>query len=152
MTKKAAAVVKEEKQPEVAVTAEPVSPVHASAERSCIHPNPPEGYGFWSDWNTQEALAEESAMSTSLKIPVKLRGPMPPFEGGPLLWNDTPFDVTSHSWSVAKREQLPSTYRAITDWHSTEGLAHEHELANFHRSNESHSSVHLAIPSPVLRQ
>ena len=160
--KNKAAVVKEEKQAEVAVTAEPVevavtaepvSPVHAPpAERTCLHPTPPEGYGFWSDWNTQETLAEEAAMSTRLKIPVKLRGPLPPFEGGPLLWNDTPFDVNSHSWFFTSREQLPSAYREITDWHSTEGLTHEHELAIAYRSNESHSSVHVAIQSPVLRQ
>ena len=95
------------------------------AELTCLHDDPPDGYGHWVDWNDEHSLAEEAVLAAEFKIPWNKQGPVGPENGGPDWWRGIPWDAENWCWAFTCRTQLPADYLSITDWYSEEGLQWE---------------------------
>ena len=101
--------------------------IHVAILRSKRGPN----YGYWADWDSPQALAEEAAMAKEYMVHASLRGPHPDVHPTGR-WRGMRYDRGTGRWTHKHRHELPEEYKAWVRsgyWTDPDALSLESELA-----------------------
>jgi hypothetical protein len=87
----------------VATLEQPTSSTPLRRTLAPLHKLPP-GYGGWEDWNSSQAISEETEIAAQYFMHASIREPHPDFCG---MWRGMHYDRESGRWVHKHRHELP---------------------------------------------